>query len=54
MQPEDQPQAWQHIRQPPPVMLASGSPVMPGSACTEEGSQVQEQQLRHQQHCQPC
>ena len=54
MQPEDQPQPRQNIREPPPVMLASGSPVVPGSACAEESSQVQEQQLRHQKHCQPC
>ena len=54
MQLEGHPQAGQHIHEAPPVMLASSSPVMPGSACTEDGGQVQEQQLRQQQHCQPC
>lgn len=46
---EDEPQARQHIHEAPPVMLAGGAPVVPGGACTEEGSQVQEQQLCQQQ-----
>lgn len=51
---EEEPQARQHIHEASPVMLASGAPVVPGGACTEEGSQVQKQQLRHQQQRQPC
>ena len=45
MQPEDEPQARQHIHEAAPVVLASSIPVVSGGACTEEGSQVQEQQL---------
>lgn len=51
---EQQPHTGQQVHEASPVVLTSTVPVVLGSACAEETSQVQKQQLSQHESSQPC